>query len=178
MIVGAAGASLVAMVMRICAANPKLAAQHELALKIAARADGLRVALSAGRLADEAAFEAVVAAQSLPKPSPERAERLEAALTAAALEPLSGMERAVELLHLIIDALAIRNPNLVSDLGCAGEFASAALNACAYNVRVNHRFMKDRQTIDSQAQTVARYEREAWAAVQAIRSAVSGELVS
>ena len=32
---------------------------------------------------------------------------------------------------------------LASDVGCAAELASAALAACAYNVRVNHRYMHD-----------------------------------
>lgn len=181
MFVGAAGAGLVAMVMRICAANPKYADQRELALKLALRADHLRAAFSDGRLRDEAAFGAVVAAQSLARTTAEekqsRASRLEAALTVAALAPLGGMEYALTLQHLTIDALAIRNPNLVSDLGCAGEFAVAALRACAYNVRVNHRYMKDAQTVASQAQTVARYERESSAAAAAIRSAAASELV-
>lgn len=169
------------MVMRICAGNPKYGDLCELALKLAVRADRLRAAFSDGRLRDEAAFEAVVRAQSLPRISQaqkqSRAFELEASLTAAALEPLSGMGYAVTLMHLTIDALAIRNPNLISDLGCAGEFAAAALRACAYNVRVNHRYMKDTQTVASQAQMVARYELEASAATAAIRSAVASVLV-
>ncbi len=180
MVAGAAGAALVAMVMRICAANPKYSAQRAAALDLAGRADHLREAFSAGRLIDEGAFESVVAAQSLPKGTDDqkaaRSEALEAALTAAATEPLRGMERAIGLLHVTTEALNIRNPHLVSDLGCAGELAIAALNACAYNVRVNHRYMKKRPTIDSQAESAAQHELESEALIAAIRGSVAGEL--
>ena len=176
-IVGASGAALVAMVARINLDNPKRAAQHPLARELAAKADALRAQLEAARVKDEAAFGAVVAAQALPKASEAevaaRQSALERALTHAAAEPLHAARLALDVLALAHRSLDIPNRNLASDLGCAAEFAAAALAACAYNVRVNHRFMRDAATIASQANELARYERRSAALVQAVRAAVA-----
>ena len=50
---------------------------------------------------------------------------------------------------------------LVSDAGCAAEFANAALLACAYNVRINHRYMKDAAAIARQSATLTAMEERA-----------------
>ena len=181
-VVAAFGASLVAMVARINLGNPKRAAQHALARDLIARADGLRRSLEIARVADEAAFEAVVEAQALPNALPDEAARrttaLEAALTHAAAEPLHAAKLALEVLLLAHRSLDIPNRNLASDLGCAADFASAALNACAYNVRINHRFMHDAQTVTRQANEIERYERRSRALAQAVRTAVNELLAS
>lgn len=176
-IVAASGAALVAMVARINASNPKRASDHQLARELAAKADALRGALEVARVRDEAAFAAVVAAQAMPKnDEAEREARrraLELALAHAAQEPLQGARLALEVLALANRSLDIPNRNLASDLGCAAEFAAAAVAACAYNVRINHRFMHDEATIAQQRNDLARYERSARAQVQAVRNAVS-----
>lgn len=179
-IVAAAGASLVAMVARICAENPRYETQHDEALTLVTRADALRTRLLDARVRDEAAFGAVVEAQALPKGSAEekieRRNALERALRNAAAEPLHAAAQAIDVLRLTLRALAIPNVNLASDLGCAAEFAHAALNACGYNVRINHRFMKDEAAIAEQEHLLARYEREGGAMLGAVRSAVRRRL--
>ncbi len=180
--VGAAGAALVAMVNRINSANPKYAAQAALAHALVARADDLRAELQRARARDEAAFDRVVAATAMPKSSDaEKATRraaLEIALNHAAAEPLLAAQSALEVLRLAAESLNIPNKNLISDIGCAAEFAAAALAACAYNVRINHRFMKDADAIEAQANALARYEREGNALQQSIRRAVGAALRS
>lgn len=175
--VAASGAALVAMVARISAGNPKYAASAELCRDLVRRADALRADLLSARVRDESAFDQVVAAQALPKSTDDekaaRAARLEAALTAAAAEPLHGARLALDVLRLAAHALAIPNRNLVSDVGCAAEFASAALHASAYNVRINHRFMKDEASISGQAHALERYEREASALLEGVRRDVN-----
>jgi formiminotetrahydrofolate cyclodeaminase len=179
-VVAAAGAALVAMATRISAANVKYAAQRSLAVDITARADALREALLHARERDEAAFDRVVAATAMPQGSDaeKHARRLalELALHHAAAEPLSNAERALTVLRLASEALAIRNRNLVSDIGCAAEFAAAALAACAYNVRINHLFMHDIDAIEAQADVLGRYERDAEALRIAIRRGVADTL--
>ncbi len=156
MIVAAAGCALVAMVARICD-NAGLAA----------RADALRArALEQSRL-DESAFERVMAT---------RGEERQAALVEAAEVPLQGMRIALDALHLSANALALGNANLVSDAGCAAEFAHAGLLGCAYNVRINHRFMRDEATVIAQRAILERYEREATGLTAAIRKGVSAAL--
>ena len=164
MVVGAAGCALVAMVARICAASAKYAQVHDLAERLVAEADYLRLRMLEGRVLDESAYESVVAARG------DKA-KMQQALAHAAAVPLAGAEQALSALRLAGEALELRNANLVSDLGCAAEFAFAALAACAYNVRINHKYMKDASLIASQEQTLQRNEREATALLAAIRGA-------
>jgi formiminotetrahydrofolate cyclodeaminase len=165
------------MVARICSANPKYAAQHDLALELIAQADALREEFLRARERDEAAFDRVVAATAMPKAtdSQKHARRaaLELALAHAAAEPLAVAQNALELLRFTERAFDLRNTNLVSDIGCAGEFAHAALTACAYNVRINHKFMRDLAAIEAQRHALERYEREGAALLAGIRRAVA-----
>jgi formiminotetrahydrofolate cyclodeaminase len=165
------------MVARICSTNPKYAGQHDLARSLIERADGLRADLLERRIRDEAAFDRVVAATALPRSTDAekaaRARSLEHALHGAAAEPLGAAKQAVAVLRLTVEMLEIRNANLASDVGCAAEFAHAGAAACAYNVRINHRFMKDTELIALQSETIGRYEREANATLAGVRTAVN-----
>lgn len=156
MIVAAAACALTAMVARICD-NPDLAG----------RADALRERALEQSRRDEQAFAQVMQT---------RGEERQAALTHAAEVPLEGMRIALDALHLAANALALGNANLVSDAGCAGEFAHAALLGCAYNVRINHRFMRDEAALASQRAALERYEREATSLSASIRKAVNETL--
>lgn len=166
MVVGAAGCALVAMVARICAANPKYAQVHASTERLITNADDLRLEMLEGRVLDERAYEGVVAARG-------DKTKMQQALAHAAAVPLHGAAQALSALHLAGDTIELRNANLASDVGCAAEFAYAALAACAYNVRINHKYMKDESLIASQEQTLQRYEREASALLAAIRRAAS-----
>ena len=146
-IAGALGAALVAMVARITARNTKDAAKRERAGALAAEADALRLAFQTLRIEDEKAFEGVVAAQALPRSTDdERAARtayLQRALGAACEAPLACARHALDALALTERAGALENRHLMSDVGCAGEFAVAALRGAAYNVRANHPWLAD-----------------------------------
>lgn len=165
MVVAAAGCALVSMVARICASSPKYEAKRELANRLTEQADALREAFLQRKERDERAFDAVVAARG-------NKAAMEDALKHAASVPLEGAQAATQLLHLAVDALELGNANLVSDLGCAAEFAYAGLLACAYNVRINHKFMKDDPTIASQRIALDRLETEACKALSRVRSAL------
>ena len=176
-LVAATGAAVVGMVARICAGNPKYAAGAALTARLAAESDRLRTELSAARERDERAFAAVVAAQALPKAAPEekasRERALEDALRAAAREPLEAAALALAVVRCAEQLLEIPNRNLASDVGCAAEFGFAALAACAYNVRVNHRYMRDPASIEAQAAQLDGYEREGAATLARVRAAVA-----
>ena len=172
-LVAATGAALVAMVARIDAENPRYAEHREAAVRITAAADALRSELLAAGDRDERAFSRVVAAQGLPRETPAekeaRARALESALKEAAEVPLRACERCTDVLRLAAQLAKIPNKSLASDVGCAAEFGAAAVAACAYNVRVNHLYMKDPKAIDAQTKMLARYEDEAPALLAAIR---------
>ncbi|MDQ6930916.1 MAG: cyclodeaminase/cyclohydrolase family protein [Candidatus Eremiobacteraeota bacterium] len=180
MFVAAAGAALVAMVCRISQNNPKLAAHHQAAERIAAEADELRAAFIDVRKRDEDAFDRVVEAQRMPKSTDAqtraRADALEGALHHAAAVPLEAAGLVGRALLLAHATLAIESKNLISDVGCAAEFAHAALKACAYNVRINHKFMKNRAPVGAQSQELDGLEREGALLLGEIRAAVDGAL--
>lgn len=169
------------MVARICAQNPKYAGQRALAEATIERADVLRLALIAARERDEAAFAEVIDAHALPKATEAeglaRRAALETALAHAATEPLRAAGLCLQVLALCENLLAMPNRNLASDVGCAAEFAGAALAACAYNVRVNHLFMKDALAIAEQSAALGGYETEAAERLTRLRAAV-GELLA
>lgn len=161
-IVGAMAAALVAMVARITAQNPVHRERAAEASRIALEADALREALLAARVADETAYGRVVAAMALPKRSdPEKAARRDAvqsALAGAAAAPLHAAELALESLRLASRAEGLGNAHLQSDVDCAFVFANASLTASAFNVRINHAYLKDAGIIETQASALRTIE--------------------
>ncbi len=155
-VVVATACALVGMVARICS-NADLAAS----------ADALRAKALQHSERDEKAFERVMQT---------RGEERQAALAGAAAVPLEGMHIALDALHLSASALALGNVNLVSDAGCAAEFAHAGLLGCAYNIRINHRFMKDAAKVAEQRALLEDYEREGTGLIASLRKAVNEAL--
>lgn len=121
------------------------------------------------RVRDEAAFDAVVAARG-------DNEAMQGALQRAASIPLEGATAALQTLELTMQARGLENRNLVSDVGCAAEFAYAALKACAYNVRINHKFMKDAEIVTIQAGQLTALEARSAELVQSLRDVVDAAL--
>jgi formiminotetrahydrofolate cyclodeaminase len=164
-LVGALAAALCAMVARITAASPKLASVHEEAVAIAADADDLRRRFVELRPVDEAAFQAVVDAQALPRATDAekaaRTERLQRALTGAAEAPLEAARLATDAFALTARTAELHNANLMSDVDCAMHFARAAFDASAANVEVNHRYITDPATIAQQRDRLATLARAA-----------------
>ncbi len=167
-LVGAVAAALVAMVARIAKSAPN---------DVVAQADSLRPKLLDARSQDEEAYAAVVAAQALPKSTPDeratRARLVEDALAGAACAPLQTAALLLEVLGLVDRLLTISMGALESDVASAAEFAFAALTACGYNVRVNHRYMRDEMTIRRQALELVRYEAEGGRIVSRARRAAA-----
>ena len=153
-LVGALAAALCAMVARITLGSPKLAPVHKEAAAIAAEADELRRHFVELRPHDEAAFQAVMAAQALPRASDAekaaRRDRLQQALVGAAEAPLESARLAVDAFALALRTGELHNTNLMSDVDCAMRFARAAFDAGAANVEVNHRYITDEATITRQ----------------------------
>lgn len=175
-LVGALGAALVAMVARIAAEGERKAAAE----RLAAEADRLRAAWRAAGDRDEAAFGEVVAAQRLPRATEDekrvRTAAIQRALAAAAQEPLESARLALDGLRLCETALGLQHRGLASDVGCAAEFSLAGLRACAYNVRVNHAYLKDTELIARQRAALESIEQDAAASIERIRAGVSALL--
>jgi formiminotetrahydrofolate cyclodeaminase len=167
-LVAAIAAALVGMVGRIARTSMD---------GITAEADRLRDALVQARRLDETAYAEVVAAQALPKSGDAekttRRQALEIALQRAAEEPLRAAALSLEVLKLSL-ALSERDTRaLASDIGCAAEFAAAALAGCAYNVRVNHRYMNDAAVVRRQDASLESYEKEGAIILKRVRANLS-----
>jgi formiminotetrahydrofolate cyclodeaminase len=179
-VVAASGAALLSMVGRIYSESPKYAPYHELVTRIVSSADALRAELLAARDRDEKAFARVTIAHALPKSNDAektaRSASVENALSAAAAAPLDAAGLALDVLRFSKQLATVPNKNLLSDIGCAAEFGYAGLAACGYNVRINHRFMRNAETIGEQATLLARYDDEGRALLAAVRRTVGDAL--
>jgi len=153
-LVGAMGAALCAMVARISADAPRLAAMREDALRVVAESDELRARFLTAQADDEAAYGAVVNASALPKTEPSEAEArtraIQAALAGAADAPLRAAALAAEGFALAARAAELGNKHLASDVECALHFYRAALAGSHANVRINHRFLRDEALVSKQ----------------------------
>ncbi len=176
-LVAALGAALNAMVGRIARRNPKPPDAAATLDEIVTRSEELRAELKTAQAHDEKAFGRVISAQALPKATPAEAqarrEALEFALERAAEAPLRATALCLRVLELASQLLEIDTKALVSDIGCAAEFAYAAFAGCAYNVRVNHRYMKDPTTVARQEARLRTHEDAAQRLLEHVRTEVS-----
>ncbi len=158
-LVGALAAALCAMVARISLTSAKLAPVHAEAAAIAAEADDLRRRFVQARPIDEAAFQAVVTAQAMPRATDAekavRRDALQAALVGAAEAPLHSAQLACDAFALTARTADLHNANLMSDVDCAMRFARAAFDASVANVEVNHRFITAEATVAQQRERLA-----------------------
>jgi methenyltetrahydrofolate cyclohydrolase len=165
---GALAAALVAMVGRIRDGSFE---------RLVARADRLRLALNAARLRDEKAYADVVSAQSLAKSTEAetavRRRALDAALIKAAQTPLRAAALCLDVLKLCDRLTKTPMRSLGSDVGCAAELAHAAIAACAYNVRINHRFLRESATVRNQVARLVLIEGAASQILTRVRRSVA-----
>ena len=165
---GAFGAALVAMVGRIAGRSDE---------GLVSKADRLRAELLEARSRDEDAYAAVVEAQALPKGNDAeisaRRQALDHALARAAQVPLEAARLSLEVLRLSGRLAHTPKSALASDVGCAAEFAYAALAACAYNVRITHRYMREGPTVRKQAAELVGYEGEASQILARVRATIA-----
>ena len=144
---GAMGAALVEMTASLTVGRPRFAAVEAEAQAILAEAGGLRRRLMEHVEADARAYEQVMAAYRLPKATDEekarRGEAIQAALVAAAEEPLEAARDCAAVLPLAERSAPILNPQVVSDVRVGAILAHAGLEGAAENVEVNLAMMTD-----------------------------------
>lgn len=149
----ALGAALVSMVCRLSApksasTNTEVAADDTRSATLSA-AEALRQS-SLELAADDAnAYLAVHAAYGQPKQTEaEQAARTDAiqqALLRAAEVPLATVHAAAQVARLADELAELANRNVISDIGVAVHLARAGADTAALNVKVNTRFLLDRE---------------------------------
>ncbi|HXF96708.1 MAG TPA: cyclodeaminase/cyclohydrolase family protein, partial [Gemmatimonadales bacterium] len=158
---GVLAAALVAMVARLTVGRRAYAAVEARARGVLEAAEEIRSDLR--RLMDEdaRAYEAVMAAQRLPKDDPDRRHRMDGALLAAAVTPLETARQALAVRRLARVMVEIGNPNARSDARVAEELAGAALRGALENVRVNLEGLRDPRLGDDLRAQLGKLEAEA-----------------
>lgn len=134
-VVGAMGASLVAMVANLTLGKEKYREVEEDFEQILPRATQLKDQLL--QLADEdaLAYQAVVKTKS------------QEAIKTAAEVPLKVAQQSLEVLRLAVLAAGKGNQNALSDARCAIELSTAAVYGAIENVRINLPFIEDKKFV-------------------------------
>jgi glutamate formiminotransferase/formiminotetrahydrofolate cyclodeaminase len=162
---GAAGAALVAMVARLTAGKKKYAAVESQMYDLIEKAERLRGRLTSAIQEDAAAFEEVMAANRLPRSTPEeqarRAVKVEQATTDAIAVPLQVCAAAREVIELALQAASLGNVNAISDAASGAALAKAALTAAGLNVRINCAALRDTEKASGPLQHVKDLEEQA-----------------
>ncbi len=154
-LVGALGASLVAMVANLTAngmrTHERRASGGEEAflslVKLATDAQRLKDSLLAAIDRDTDAFNAMMEANRTRTSTPEELEnkkrQVRIATEGAIRVPLDILEAARDIAKLAIQVVACGNPNARSDAGVAGALAQAAAKGACYNVWINLKALDD-----------------------------------
>lgn len=99
---------------------------------------------------DAKSFEQVIAAFKLPKDTDEQKEKrkvsIQSALKQASIVPLETMKLSLRLLKIARLVADKGNPNAISDVGVGSLAAMAAIKGGGYNVLINARSLKDKET--------------------------------
>ena len=151
-LVGALGAALNSMVANFTVGRPKFAEVEAQVRKLLEESESLRERLQELVRADMEAYGQVSAAYSLPRASEAekqaRTAAIQKALRSALAVPKEVTQLCYRALELAEGLVGTGNPNLLSDVGCAVQFAQAALECAALNVEINLRGLKDESFVE------------------------------
>ena len=146
-LVGALGAALNSMVASFTVGRPKYAEVEREVKQLLAESEQLRRRLQELVAADMEAYAHVSAAYGLPRQTEAEKEArtaaIQQALRTALAVPLEATGLCEQTLELADKLRGKGNRNLLSDVGCAVQFAQAALECAALNVEINLRGLKD-----------------------------------
>jgi formiminotetrahydrofolate cyclodeaminase len=134
---GAMGAALVAMLANLTIGRKKFEAAGPRMEAIRARAESIRGELFSLVRRDTEAYAAVMEAYRLSKDDPGRPAAVQRALRGAAEPPMRVAELCAEVCELSAEAVALGNPNALTDGGGGALLAEAACVLAADNVRTN-----------------------------------------
>jgi methenyltetrahydrofolate cyclohydrolase len=101
---------------------------------------------------DQLAYEALTAARKFPAGSPERADRLPAAMLACIRVPEAIAATAVGVLECCDRVVGLVNVYLLSDLAVCSDLAMSAVRCAVYNLKTNLKSIDDptdRRSIES-----------------------------
>jgi glutamate formiminotransferase/formiminotetrahydrofolate cyclodeaminase len=138
---GAAAAGLVSMVARLTIGKKKYTEVEPRMQAILTQAEALRNDLTQSIQLDASAFESVMAANKLPKDSPEQQEIRQKAIEQATLlatqAPMGVAHKSLRVLELAEQIIQFGNVTALSDGATGATLAKAAIIGAGYNIRIN-----------------------------------------
>jgi formiminotetrahydrofolate cyclodeaminase len=171
-VVGAMGASLVAMVAGLTVGRPKFAAVHDEMTDLQQAGARESAALLTCADEDQEAFNQVMAGFAMPKGTLERTAAIQAGYQVATAAPLRTMQHAVSVMRGAL-AVAIRgNPNALSDAYVGYLTTSAAFEGALWNVAINLGSIKDEAFKQEALATVRRLRADRAEVVAAFQALV------
>jgi glutamate formiminotransferase/formiminotetrahydrofolate cyclodeaminase len=139
----AAAASLVSMVARLTIGKKKYAQVEPQVQAILTQAEALRNDLTLAIQLDASAFEAVMAANKLPKDAQDQQEVRQKAIEQATLlaiqAPMGVAHKSLRVLELAEQIIRLGNASALSDAATGAALANAAFIGAGYNIRINAR---------------------------------------
>jgi formiminotetrahydrofolate cyclodeaminase len=171
----ATGAALVEMVCNLTIGKPKYAAAEDLMRSVLAEAGELRtIALDLGEQ-DAEVFTAVTDAYKIPRDTPGRSDRIQAALVDAAEIPRRTAETAQRIVDLAERIADGANKAVLSDVVVALHSARAAMESALVNVRINAASIKNPATVAELTAAIAGFESDI-ARAEALARAVAARI--
>ena len=171
---GAMGAALVSMVAGLTAGREKYAAVNDAMIALQAMGDREMQSLFGCADDDQAAFNQVMAAFSLPKGTDEekaaRLKAVQAGYQAATNSPLETMKHALVVMRGALAAATKGNPNAMSDGYVGFLMANAAFEGALWNVAINLGSLKDEAFKESILAEVNRLRAERQVVEEALRT--------
>jgi glutamate formiminotransferase / formiminotetrahydrofolate cyclodeaminase len=169
----AEAAALVAMVARLTVGKKKYVDVQANMERIRDEAEELRRILTEAVSEDAAAFNEFMAANKMPKNTPEqetmRAEAIEMASFSAAQVPLKVAATTLKVIELAVEVAKQGNTNAVSDAGAAGILGRAALISAGYNVKINLTSVQNKEKAGVLLKEMASLEEKAGILEQQVR---------
>ena len=179
-LMGAMGAALVSMVCHLTIGKPQYAEVEADMQAVLAEAESLRGKLTDSIADDVAAFDAVMAAYSLPKATEAdkavRTQAIQQSLRGAMLAPMACARLATSVIRLSRRAAEHGSKAVVSDAGVAVMAAYASLKSAALNVYINAGALQDQALVSQCVQELEACVAEAEQAVPAIYARVRERL--
>ena len=142
---GALGAALGNMVGSLTVGKKKYAEVEDEIKEIMETGETLISGLLDQIEADASGFAPLAKAYSIPKDSPDRAGKIEAATLRAIAAPFRIMELSLEALELTRVFAEKGSVMAVSDAGCSAALLRAAVEAASLNIYINTKALMDRE---------------------------------
>lgn len=162
---GATGAALVAMVCRLTIGKPSYQEHEELMNDCLQRVDKVQSELFEAIQKDTEAFDAVMAAFSMPKVNDDekkvRAEAIQEAFKGAVSSPVSIAAMCLRVLEIASMIVEKCNVNAISDIGVGALQALAGLKGAILNIKINIPSIKDTVYVEDKKKWIERITADA-----------------